>query len=357
MSYDGQLVSELGVKKYLLGHEAKDTANIPIMKRQAFYDKQWDKCNFGCHVPTYRRVKADASFSQFIGEINKISPVTAGLLDGAHASTIKQVETIGVGASRTAEGLGLTGQDNFRLVGDENLVALHLITSIFQKVIDTEIDFVDNPLTKLIMAIVFEYIGLVPESLLEKLVEDGALVIPDGVDEGFIYNLVAKSTVAVLDKTDISAASGVLQDPAKKIIAKQLGKKLGLAIAAILAAKITKKLMNSPDATWRFKKKIASFRKTARGGAAGVLVGLLKAQGWLGIAARESRSLHASCPKLWQHLRFKLEGADLLYFIVKEITKEYVDRLSLIEKTPDVYLQLMQSLIEEGKGKEIFFPN
>ena len=39
MEFDGILVSELGVKKYLVGYNAKNMANIPIMERQSFYDK------------------------------------------------------------------------------------------------------------------------------------------------------------------------------------------------------------------------------------------------------------------------------------------------------------------------------
>lgn len=356
MEFDGVLVSELGVKKYLIGYNAKSMANLPIMERQSFYDKAWTECNLGCHGPSYRRHEKLTNFKRFISDINSISPVAAGLVDGAYSSTFKQVGLIAGGANRTGEGLGLAGKQKFFLVGSENLAGLDLLSNIFNKVISTEIDFIDNPISKLVMAIIYEYIGLVPESILEKMLEDGAFKIDSEIDEEFIYKMIADGVITGLSRVDVEAAISALNNPAKKIIAKQVGKKLGVALAVIVAERITKKLMKSSAATWRIKKHLVEFRKTARGSAPGVLLGLLKAQGWADLAASESRALQASCPKFWDILRYKLGGADLLYFAVKEITCEYVDRISLIEKDPATYLSLMAALVNSGKTNEVLFP-
>ena len=355
MEYDGQLVSELGVKKYLQGRQSQQFTNLKIMERTSFYQKRWDKCNMGCHVPSYRRIQRDATMSDFIKGIDKISPVAAGIVDGMHASTIKQAEILGAGVQRTGEGLSLGGKDKFKMVGAENMAALNLLTTAFKKVLESEIDYIDNPLTKLVMAIVYEYIGLVPESLLVDMVTSGAIKC-DSIDENFIYAMMAKGVVKGVQQADIKSATSLFENPAKKLVAKQVGKKLGVAISALIAAKITKTLMRSPDASWRFKKRIASMRKVSKGGGVGALLGLLKAQGWLGTSADASRELRVSCPKLWVLLRHKLNGSDMLLFVVKNLTKEYIDRISLIEKSPATYLRLMKSLINEGKTEEILFP-
>ena len=356
MEFDGVLVSELGVKKYLIGYNAKSMANLPIMERQSFYDKAWTECNLGCHGPSYRRHEKLTNFKRFISDINSISPVAAGLVDGAYSSTFKQVGLIAGGANRTGEGLGLAGKQKFFLVGSENLAGLDLLSNIFNKVISTEIDFIDNPISKLVMAIIYEYIGLVPESILEKMLEDGAFKIDSEIDEEFIYKMIADGIITGLSRVDIEAAISTLNNPAKKIIAKQIGKKLGVALAVIVAERITKKLMQSSAATWRLKRHLVEFRKASRGTAPGVLLGLLKAQGWADLAASESRALQTNCPTLWHILRHKLKGADLLYFAVKEITCEYVDRISLIEKDPATYLSLMAALVNSGKTNEVLFP-
>jgi len=356
MEFDGMLVSELGVKKYLVGYNSKSYSNIPIMERQSFYDKAWDDCDFSCHGPTFRRNEKLTKTNEFISTLNSISPVAAGLVDGAYSSTFKQIGLIAGGVNRTAEGLGLAGKKSFQKVGSENIAILNLLTEVFNKVISTEIDFIDNPVSKLVMAIIYEYIGLVPESILEKMLEDGAFKIDSEIDEEFIYKMIAHGVITGLSRVDIEAAISALNNPAKKIITKQIGKKLGIALAVIVAERITKKLMRSSAATWRLKKHLVEFRKTARGSGPGVLLGLLKAQGWADLAASESRALQASCPELWYTLRRKLKGADLLYFVVKEITYEYVDRISLIEKDPATYVSLMAALVNSGKTNEVLFP-
>ena len=356
MAYDGKLVSELGIKKYLQGYKAQSISNINIMASQTSYDKKWKECNFGCHGPTYRRLKPDLSFNEFLRHMDKISPVASGLIDGAHHSTFKQAEVLAAGVERTGEGLGVAGNSRVQEVGAENVAAYHLISGAVKKLVDVNLDLIDNPATQLIMAIINEYISLVPESMLESMVENGAIKIPDEIDKTFIYNAVAKGVVSYVDSSEIAISTEYLKTKGKHAVAKQIGKRLTIAIVAILVSKITKKIIQAPDTTWHMKRKITEFRKVGRGKSGGALILLLKANGWMGLIAKDSRKLKADCPKLWTHLRYKLNGADLLYFLVKEVMQEYIDRISLIEKSPTTYLLLMKSLIEAGKTEEIFFP-
>lgn len=78
--------------------------------------------------------------------------------------------------------------------------------------------------------------------------------------------------------------------------------------------------------------------------------------GWLGIAAAESRQLQADCPTLWKHLRYTMGGFDMMLFLVRGFVSEYLDRIAVLEKNPQLFLGLMASLAKEGKTREIFFP-
>lgn len=157
----------------------------------------------------------------------------------------------------------------------------------------------------------------------------------------------------------IDAAAEVLKQKSLKIAGKQLGARITQAIACIIAARVTRKIMISPGMTWGAKKQLAKLRKSAKGsgGAAGkVLMALLKAQGLLGNAARASRRLEQDCPKLWNFLRYKCGGIDMLLFLVEGSVKEYLDRISVLEKDPILFMKMMKAMIEAGKTTEIFLP-
>jgi len=127
----------------------------------------------------------------------------------------------------------------------------------------------------------------------------------------------------------------------------------------IIAAKITKKILRSPQVNQSLRRKLSSLRKSVKktnGGLVTALVVLLNANGFLGLAAAESRKLQIECPTLWKTLRYDLGGFDMMIFMVRDFVAEYLDRISLLEKSPQTFLQLMAALVEEGKTKEVFFP-
>ncbi len=65
-TYDGALISELGVKRYLKGVRAAPSSNIDFFIRGEIANKAWRECNFGCHCPTYRNLRR-AKLSAYCG--------------------------------------------------------------------------------------------------------------------------------------------------------------------------------------------------------------------------------------------------------------------------------------------------
>ena len=92
------------------------------------------------------------------------------------------------------------------------------------------------------------------------------------------------------------------------------------------------------------------------GGLGGSVLFLLQSQGLLGIAADSSRRLSQTNPEVWNILRFRLNGANMVYFLVEDLLQEYVDRLSLLERQPSEFAKVMKALLAAGNTKEIFFP-
>lgn len=78
--YDGALISELGVKRYL-----KATKDIKISKLTSWSvvtaQKAWQECKFACHGPTYRNLQRPSSKSELLKPLDNISPVLAGIAD------------------------------------------------------------------------------------------------------------------------------------------------------------------------------------------------------------------------------------------------------------------------------------
>ena len=90
-------------------------------------------------------------------------------MDGVHHQTIGQVERLAGGIKRTAEGLHVSGQEDFLNVGDENIAAYQFATSAFEKLITFELDVLDNPVTQIVMSVVSEYTAALPEWLIEEI--------------------------------------------------------------------------------------------------------------------------------------------------------------------------------------------
>jgi hypothetical protein len=357
MEFDGNLISELGVKRYMKGHEASQFSNINPLKSSLTKNKQWQECNFGCHGPSYRTLQHQLTYSEFLNHLDKLSPLVAGAVDGVRHETIQTAKVVTSGIQRTGEGLGVSGKEVFSQVGEENLAAYHFVKVNVTNLINADLNLADNPITQLIFTIVHEYVNLLPDSMLKKMVEDRAIIIPDDIDKNFVVSAARYAAIEIISSEHIDQAIQFISTKGQRFIGKQVGKKVTRAVAAIIAAKITKKIISGSSNS--IKRKISRLKKSfkpATGNMGTALIILLKTNGWLGVAAEESRKLQADSPALWKILRYKLGGFDMLMFLISGFVKEYVDRISILEKNPDVYFKLMVALVKSGRTQEIFFP-
>ncbi|MGH1471107.1 MAG: hypothetical protein ACRBCS_07925 [Cellvibrionaceae bacterium] len=191
------------------------------------------------------------------------------------------------------------------------------------------------------------------------MIENGALLFPDGIDTVEIDCVARKVLGVAWESVNTNAAANFINTKGQRLIGKQVGKRLARSIAVILATKITKKIMTQAKNDMRVKRRLTSIRKSAkqgRGGLGAVMFLLLKANGWAGVAAQESRQLNQNCPTLWRRLRNDMGGYDMILFLIKGYIKEYLDRLAVLEKNPALFISLMAALIRTGRTQEIFFP-
>ncbi len=359
MEFDGQLVSELGVKRYMKGFNAAKFSNIKMLQSTSSINIHWQECNFGCHGPSYRVMRRELSYEQFLKQVDNLSPMISGGIDGGKHETIHQVKLAGAGVQRTMEGLGTSGGDKFAQVGAENWAAYNSVKVNVTSLVNLDINLVDNPVMQLVFAIVNEYVSLLPESIVVDMVQDDAIVIPDSIDRTFLLRAAKHGLIEAYKSDELDGAINFLGNKAQRLAGKVMGKKLTRIVAAIIASQIARKILSSPDVNYRLKKRFVKLRasiKPARGHLGSALVLLLKTNGWLGVAAEESRKLQVDSPALWRYLRNDLGGIDMILFLVKGFVQEYIDRISLLEKQPEVFFQLMASLVSAGKTKEVFFP-
>jgi len=357
--YDGNLISELGVKRYLSGRSDLATSNINFFARGKEAESAWEKCNFGCHGPTYRNLTSPASFREALQPIDQVSPAIAGVVDGVRHQTVGKAQRLAGGIQRTGEGLMLNGGESFQQVGDENLAAYEFATTCFEKLVTFEIDTLDNPLSQAVLSIVNEYTAVIPEWVLQSAYHDGALVLPESIDTVSLTKAVSMGIIKDVDQSDLREAINLLGNPTKRFVGKQMGKKLASAMGAVLASHICKKLMTQGAGLNATKRDIAKLRRQMRGlkgGLGGALLSLLQAQGVLDRAGAASRRLNQASPRLWRLLRFDLNGANMVYFLVEPILKEYVDRLALLERRPRDFAKVMAALVQDKQTREIFFP-
>lgn len=47
-------------------------------------------------------------------------------------------------------------------------------------------------------------------------------------------------------------------------------------------------------------------------------------------------------------------GADMVYFLVRPMVQEYVDRVSLLEKNPAEFVKVMRALAKTGDANKVF---
>ena len=359
IGYDGALISELGVKRYLKGVRAQISSNINFFHRGAELEKAWRECNFGCHGPNYRSLRRPSTKSELLQPLDSISPVLAGLADGVHHQTFGQFDRLADGVRRTAEGLHATGAENFNMVGGENYAAYSFAKTALEKLITFEINLLDNPISQIVMAVVSEYVSLLPEWLVEDSLKQGALKLPEKIDTLWLIKAFSIGIIENTSQEDLSQAVKLLNDPAKRILGKQLGKKLAVATSYAIASMVTKKLIAQSAEVPGIKRDLVKIRKAVKplkGGLGGTLLTLLGTQGHLDRAAQASRRLQNNSPRLWNMLRFKLNGANMVYFLVENLLGEYVDRLSLLESNPKEFAKVMAALVKEKQTPAIFFP-
>lgn len=357
--YDGALISELGIKRYLKATKDIKISNIDFLMRGAAVNQAWDECRFGCHGPSYRSLRRPSTKAEILKPLDDISPALAGVADGMHYKTLGQLERLAGGVKRTAEGLHATGKENFHQVGNENIATYEFARSAFNNLLTFEINLLENPVAQIVMTIVSEYTTVVPEWVLEECVKQGALKFPEKIDTVWLLKASAMGIIDNVAAEDINRAAKLLNEPAQRFIAKQIGKKLAVVIAAAIASSITKKLLTMSRESNYLKRRMVSLRRSARkmdGGLGGALLGLLNAQGILNTAAKSSRSLQKSNPRIWNILRYRLNGANMVYFLVEDMVKEYVDRLEILERNPKEFGKIMEALIREKRTQAIFFP-
>lgn len=358
--YNGKLISELGVKRYLKAINDIRHSNINFLIRGEAADKAWSDCDFGCHGPTYRQLKRPSTYAEALKPIDEFSPALAGFIDGINTNSVGKIQRLADGTERTAEGLHLVGSDRFYKVGDENYAAYQLITSTFEKVINFELNLIDNPISQIVMAIVNDYVAILPEWVLEEIAEQGALQFPSSIDTTYVIKAAALGVIDNISSDDLSLAAQKLQSPTQRVIGKNIGKKVPAALTAIISSYITKKLIKESVETHQLKRNLAKLRKlgrNAKGGLGGALITLLESQGLLGQAAKSSRKLQSDSPRLWNILRNNLRGANMVYFLVENITQEYIDRLVLLRDNPLQFANIMRALIRDKHTPSIFLPN
>ncbi len=357
--YDGALISELGVKRYLKATKDIKVSNINFLIREIAARKSWQDCDIGSHGPNHRILRRPSTKAELLKPLEDISPLLSGAVDGMHHQTFGQVDRLARGVKRTAEGLHLTGEEGFSNVGDENIAAYQFASSAFEKLLTFEIDLLDNPVTQIIMAVVSEYTTALPEWLIEETLKQKALKFPTKIDTVWLLKAAALGVIENANPEDIEQAVKLLNGPVQHLVAKQIGKKIGVALALAIAAAITRNIMTQSSNLPVLKRQLAKLRRSARqmnGSLGKAMIALLNAQGYLDKAATASRELKTTNPRLWNILRLKLNGANMVYFLVEDMVSEYVDRLALLERNPKEFGKVMHALIKDKHTQAIFFP-
>jgi len=358
-AYDGALISELGVKRYLKGVSAREFSNVNFFIRGNQSNKAWKECNFGCHGPTYRSLRRPSTKAELLKPLNDVSPMLAGFVDGAHHQTVGQVQRTAGGIKRTAEGLHAAGPEAFAQVGDENHAIYSFAKTALTKLVSLELTTLDNPFAQVVTTVVSEYVATLPEWVIEDTLKQNALKFPETIDGLWAVKSLSLGLIENTSQEDLHRAAATLNAPAQRLIGKQLGKKAMVALCYVIASQVTKKLIAQSAEIPGIKRDLVKLRKVAKGlkgGLAGSLLTLLSSQGHLDRAAEASRRLEQTNPRIWRILRYKLNGANMVYFLVENMVSEYIDRLSLLERNPAEFKRVMAALIKARKTQAIFFP-
>lgn len=357
MKYDGKWISEVGIKKYRQAITAQTTASISLLNTPQELERKFKECNFGCHHPGYRGVQKQHEWFQVLRTLDNVDPVLAGIVDGVRDVTYKKVNTLGHGVERTAEGLHLMGAEVFQNVGAENLAVFNSIVPLIEKILNFDMSFFENPIMQVVTCIINEYTSAIPDFIVEKLVEDGSIVFNDGVSKIELLKAISLMVVQGVEAADVNQIYPILEKRGKRMLGKHIGKKLSAVAAAAIATKIAKGMLGQSPETRHIKRELVKIRrglKSAGGGYSKALLSLLSAQGMLGLAARDSRRLRSESFVLWKTLRLQLNGADMVYFLVRPMVQEYVDRISLLEKNPMAFVEMVKALVKSGDANKIY---
>jgi len=289
--------------------------------------------------------------------------VTAGLVDGAKFQTVDMVDRLGKGVGRTAEGLGLLGQDKFSLVGVENMVVAGLFNTTFKALVNIDLSFIDNPLTQCVNLVIERYLTAIPEWVIEDMLKDGVFDSLKNLDEYRVLSAARKGISELSNIEEVKKTKGAIRDGSRQFISKQVGKALTAktiaAISSLIASKIAKDIMSDPRNTRVVKRHLAVIRKginSTKGNLGNILLTLLKTQGLLGVVAKASRQLHSDCPITWGIMRNKMQGIDMIFFLMQPILQEYVDRLNLLKKQPLVFVKVIGALIRDRETNSLLRP-
>lgn len=363
--YYGHLISELGVKRYLEGRHSQQFSNVDLFRDVQKNQTYWkDKPCFGCHGTSYRTLRKQATWHETVKVISDVAgPGTAGFVDGVKFQTVDMASKLAHGVGRTAEGLHITGASNFDLVGAENVAIVNLLSHTYKALVNTDISIMDNPLMQNVNLIIDRYLTAVPEWVIEDMLKRGLIEFPEGFDKYQFLSAAKKGIAELSNVEDVDKVVNTLGDGAKKFIGKQAGKhitaKLMASIASAIATDISKSLLSRPANNLMIKRRLVVIRKginSAKGSLGTVLLTLLKTQGLLGLISKASRQLNQKCPRTWSILRYKMHGADMVYYFVQPMIQEYVDRLSILEKDPVKFTKIMTALIRDRKSRDIFYP-
>lgn len=357
MEYEGKWISEIGVKKYRNAVKAQSTANISLLSNPRDLQEKFKECDFGCHHPGYRVVHKTQEWYEVLRTLDAIDPLVAGVANGVRDVTYRKANNLGHGIERSAEGLHLMGGENFRTVGDENVTAYNSVISLIEKILDFDLSVMENPIMQVVTYVINEYSSAIPEFIVMKLVQDGSIIFSDGISKAELLKAVQYRLIGEVSAADIEQFYPYIEKYGKRAVGKQIGKKISVVIAAAIATKIAKGMLAQSHQSRHIKKELVKIRKGlqgAKGGYAKALLTLLETQGTLGIAARDSRRLRSESFILWKTLRFSLTGADMIYFLMRPMVQEYVDRISLLEKNPAEFVRVMQALAKTGDANKIF---
>ncbi|WP_347332584.1 cellulose-binding protein [Marinimicrobium locisalis] len=358
-TYDGGLISELGAKRYLKAVSDARTANINFLIREEQANTAWKECNFSCHGPSYRNLRRPSTYSEIMKPLDDVSPLVAGVVDGVRHQTVIRGERFAGGVNRTAEGLGLAGSDAFQTVGDENTAVYEFARTVLGNLVSFELHVFDNPITQVVMAVVAEYASVLPEWVIEDAFKQGALKLDEKIDVPLVVRAASSGVIKGIDQEELVKAAKMLNDPTQRLVGRTIGKKLAFAMAVALATAITRKLLTRSDELYDLKRRLVKLRTAAKkmnGGLGGAMLTLLQAQGLLDHAGEASRRLQQAAPKVWNTLRFQLNGANMVYWLVEGMLREYVDRLELLEKKPAEFARIMAALVRDKQTSHIFFP-